>query len=61
MLAKHPGATVLYNCICSRVVPEVIAEQGGVGIRTKVGHSFITRVTTTSGTTTVPTRASSPP
>ena len=37
MLDKHPGATVLYNCICSRVVPEVIAEKGGTGIRTKVG------------------------
>ena len=44
MLDKHPGATVLYNCICSRVVPEVIAEKGGVGIRTQVGHSFIKQV-----------------
>ena len=41
MLAKHPGATVLYNVICSKTVPEVIAECGGVGIRTRVGHSFI--------------------
>jgi phosphomannomutase len=49
MLAKHPGATVLYNCICSRVVPEVIAEQGGVGIRTKVGHSFIKQVMAETG------------
>lgn len=44
MLEKNPGATVLYNCICSRVVPEVIAEMGGVGIRTQVGHSFIKQV-----------------
>jgi phosphomannomutase len=49
MLAKHPGATVLYNCICSRVVPEVIAEQGGIGIRTKVGHSFIKQVMAETG------------
>ncbi len=49
MLAKHPGATVLYNCICSRVVPEVIAERGGVGIRTKVGHSFIKQVMAETG------------
>ena len=49
MLAKHPGATVLYNCICSRVVPEVIAEQGGVGIRTKVGHSYIKQVMADTG------------
>jgi phosphomannomutase len=41
MLAKHPGATVLYNVICSKTVAEVIAECGGVGIRTRVGHSFI--------------------
>ncbi|MGO8872767.1 MAG: phosphomannomutase/phosphoglucomutase [Acidimicrobiales bacterium] len=49
MLAKHPGSTVLYNCICSRVVPEVIAEQGGVGIRTKVGHSYIKQVMAETG------------
>jgi phosphomannomutase len=41
MLQKHPGATVLYNVICSKVVREVIAENGGVGVRTRVGHSFI--------------------
>ncbi len=49
MLGKHPGATVLYNCICSRVVPEVIAEKGGVGIRTKVGHSYIKEVMAETG------------
>jgi phosphomannomutase len=49
LLDKHPGATVLYNCICSRVVPEVIAEHGGVGIRTQVGHSFIKQVMAESG------------
>jgi phosphomannomutase len=41
MLEKHPGATVLYNLICSKVVPEVISENGGVGVRTRVGHSFV--------------------
>ena len=40
-LARHPGATIIYNCISSRTVPEVIAERGGVGERTRVGHSFI--------------------
>jgi phosphomannomutase len=49
MLEKHPGSTVLYNCICSRVVPEVIAELGGVGIRTKVGHSYIKQVMADTG------------
>jgi phosphomannomutase len=49
MLDKHPGSTILYNCICSRVVPEVIAEKGGVGVRTKVGHSFIKQVMAETG------------
>jgi phosphomannomutase len=49
MLDKYPGSTVLYNCICSRVVPEVIAEKGGVGVRTKVGHSFIKQVMAETG------------
>jgi phosphomannomutase len=49
MLDKHPGATILYNCICSRVVPEVIAEKGGTGVRTKVGHSFIKEVMADTG------------
>ena len=41
VLRANPGATILYNLICSRAVPEVIREQGGVPVRTKVGHSFI--------------------
>ncbi len=49
MLEKHPGATVLYNLICSRVVPEVVAEHGGHGIRTRVGHSFIKQVMAETG------------
>jgi phosphomannomutase len=49
MLDRNPGATVLYNCICSHTVPEVIAEHGGVGVRTRVGHSFIKAVMAESG------------
>ncbi len=49
MLDKYPGSTVLYNCICSRVVPEVIAEHGGTGIRTRVGHSYIKAVMAETG------------
>jgi phosphomannomutase len=41
LLDKNPGATILYNVICSHSVAEVIAEHGGVGVRTRVGHSFI--------------------
>ncbi len=41
LLRKHPGATILYNLICSRSVPEVIERDGGRAVRTRVGHSFI--------------------
>jgi phosphomannomutase len=41
ILSRHPGATVVYNVICSRVVREVIEENGGRGVRSRVGHSFI--------------------
>jgi phosphomannomutase len=40
-LAREPGATVIYNLISSQAVPEIIAEHGGVAVRTRVGHSFI--------------------
>lgn len=41
VLRTNPGATILHNLICSRSVPEVVREHGGVPVRTKVGHSFI--------------------
>jgi phosphomannomutase len=40
-LAKHPGAPIIHNLITSAAVPEVIRENGGVPVRTRVGHSFI--------------------
>ncbi|WP_232679484.1 phosphomannomutase/phosphoglucomutase [Nocardioides sp. R-C-SC26] len=40
-LARDPGATVIYNLITSRAVPELVRERGGVPVRTRVGHSFI--------------------
>ncbi|NEA30902.1 phosphomannomutase/phosphoglucomutase [Streptomyces sp. SID13031] len=40
-LAKHPGSIVLHNLITSKAVPELIAEHGGVPVRTRVGHSNI--------------------
>jgi phosphomannomutase len=40
-LARHPGARIIHNLITSRAVPEVIAENGGIPVRTRVGHSFI--------------------
>ncbi len=48
-LRTHPGATILYNLICSRAVPEVITELGGIGIRTKNGHSFMKQIMAETG------------
>ncbi|MGH9263999.1 MAG: phosphomannomutase/phosphoglucomutase [Acidimicrobiales bacterium] len=44
ILAKNPGAAIIYNLICSKSVPEIILENGGKPIRTRVGHSFIKSV-----------------
>jgi phosphomannomutase len=40
-LAVEPGATILYNVITSKAVPEIVAERGGTAVRTPVGHSLI--------------------
>ena len=40
-LVKHPGASIIYNLITSKAVPEVVIESGGVPVRSRVGHSFI--------------------
>ncbi|NIK61314.1 phosphomannomutase/phosphoglucomutase [Kribbella shirazensis] len=49
VLADRPGATIVYNAITSRAVPERIAEQGGRSVRTRVGHSFIKKVMADTG------------
>jgi phosphomannomutase len=49
MLTKHPGETILYNLICSHVVPEVVEEMGGTAVRTQVGHSIIKQVMAETG------------
>ena len=49
ILAKHPGETILHNLICSKSVPEIIRESGGVPVRTRVGHSFIKSVMADTG------------
>jgi phosphomannomutase len=48
-LRAHPGATILHNLICSRSVPDVIREHGGVPVRTKVGHSYIKQAMADTG------------
>ena len=40
-LAKHPGSTIIHNLITSKSVPEVVNENGGIPVKTRVGHSFI--------------------
>src|SRR5262245_36174036 len=49
ILEREPGATILYNLICSHAVPEVIRENGGIPVRTRVGHSFIKAVMAETG------------
>ena len=49
LLRKNPGEAVLYNLICSWSVPEVIEENGGRPIRTRVGHSFIKEIMAETG------------
>ncbi|MGH2658328.1 MAG: phosphomannomutase/phosphoglucomutase, partial [Actinomycetota bacterium] len=49
MLKRYPGAAVVHNLICSWAVPEVIRENGGTPIRTRVGHSFIKEVMAKTG------------
>ncbi|MEN9552938.1 MAG: phosphomannomutase [Actinomycetota bacterium] len=49
VLRMNPGATVLHNLICSKSVPEVIRENGGIPVRTKVGHSNIKQVMAETG------------
>ena len=49
ILRTNPGATILHNLICSKTVPEVVRENGGVAVRTKVGHSNIKQVMAETG------------
>lgn len=40
-LGREPGSSVIHNLITSLAVPQIISENGGVPVRTRVGHSFI--------------------
>ena len=48
-LIKRPGSSIIYNLISSRTVQEVIDENGGVGLRSRVGHSYIKKMMAESG------------
>ena len=48
-LKSQPGSTIIYNLISSKTVAEVITENGGVGLRSRVGHSYIKSLMAESG------------
>jgi len=41
VLDKEPGATIIHNLICSKAVPELVADRGGRSVRSRVGHSYV--------------------
>jgi len=48
-LAKNPGASIIYNLISSRAVVEIVEENGGKAIRSRVGHSYIKKMMADTG------------
>jgi phosphomannomutase len=48
-LKANPGATIIYNLISSKAVAEVISENGGIALRSRVGHSYIKSLMAESG------------
>jgi len=48
-LGRNPGATVVHNLICSKIVPETIQKYGGTPVRTRVGHSYIKGIMADTG------------
>jgi phosphomannomutase len=48
-LKKNPGSSIIYNLISSRAVAEVIEENGGIALRSRVGHSYIKALMAQSG------------
>jgi phosphomannomutase len=43
VLAKEPGAAILYDVRASRAVPDTVAAQGGIAHVNRVGHAFMKR------------------
>lgn len=41
VLHKHPGAKIMYNTLCSQIVPSTIRSNGGVPFMWRTGHSFL--------------------
>ncbi|HEV3449601.1 MAG TPA: phosphomannomutase/phosphoglucomutase [Acidimicrobiia bacterium] len=47
--ASDADRTIVHNLICSKAVPEIVRELGGIPVRTRVGHSFIKQVMADTG------------
>jgi len=47
--APDADRTVVHNLICSKAVPEIVRELGGIPVRTRVGHSYIKQVMADTG------------
>ena len=43
-LKKYPASNIIYNLISSRAVKEVVEENGGSAVRSRVGHSYIKKL-----------------
>jgi phosphomannomutase len=41
LLAREPGAKIIYDVRASRAVPETVEREGGVPLVNRVGHAFI--------------------
>lgn len=41
VLADHPGEKIMFNTLCSKVVPETIEAAGGQPFMWRTGHSFL--------------------
>ena len=41
VLHAHPGAKIMYNTLCSKVVEDTIKEKGGEPFMWRTGHSFL--------------------
>jgi len=41
VLKEHPGAIIMYNTLCSKIVEETILKYGGQPFMWRVGHSFL--------------------
>lgn len=48
-LSKYPKSSVIYNLISSRSVAEIVHENGGTAIRSRVGHSYIKKLMADTG------------